>query len=264
MKSDVTERPSANATLKSERPHPNAALLSLSPPSPALTNTRADPGSLLKVENEPSDESIAATLAAQAEAMVASSARASSSSSSPPRRSATSGRAGIAPLYSKQDVNLGLTGKLAADALAQQHLAEGGALTAQRKYAEPHDARKPDKHWRLYVFKGKEQISEPLRLYRSSMFLIGRDENVCDLVVAHPSCSKQHAVIQFRQREIDNPDGTTSFVIKPYLMDLGSTNGTFLMGKRRDPHRYVELFEQDVIKFGCSTREYVLICANDT
>jgi smad nuclear-interacting protein 1 len=31
------------------------------------------------------------------------------------------------------------------------------------------------------------------------MYLVGRDEKVCDLPVAHPSCSKQHAVIQFRQ-----------------------------------------------------------------
>ena len=40
---------------------------------------------------------------------------------------------------------------------------------------------------------------EPLRIHRQSMYLVGRDEKVCDLPVAHPSCSKQHAVIQFRQ-----------------------------------------------------------------
>jgi pSer/pThr/pTyr-binding forkhead associated (FHA) protein len=45
-------------------------------------------------------------------------------------------------------------------------------------------------------------------------------------------------------------------------MDLGSTNGTFLMGVRREPHRYYELLDHDLIKFGCSTREYVLINAS--
>jgi len=42
-------------------------------------------------------------------------------------------------------------------------------------------------------------------------------------------------------------------------MDLGSTNGTYIMGIRRDPHKYYELLENDLIKFGFSTREYVLI-----
>jgi smad nuclear-interacting protein 1 len=28
------------------------------------------------------------------------------------------------------------------------------------KYHEPPEARKPTKNWRLYVFKGKEQVGE--------------------------------------------------------------------------------------------------------
>jgi hypothetical protein len=31
------------------------------------------------------------------------------------------------------------------------------------------------------------------------------------------------------------------------------------MGIRREPHKYYELFEKDLIKFGFSTREYVLL-----
>jgi pSer/pThr/pTyr-binding forkhead associated (FHA) protein len=42
-------------------------------------------------------------------------------------------------------------------------------------------------------------------------------------------------------------------------MDLGSTNGTFLNGKRLESARFYELLPQDVVKFGESTREYVFI-----
>lgn len=47
--------------------------------------------------------------------------------------------------------------------------------------------------------------------------------------------------------------------IRPYLMDLGTTNGTFLNSERVEPLRYYELLAQDVVKFGQSTRDYVLL-----
>jgi len=42
-------------------------------------------------------------------------------------------------------------------------------------------------------------------------------------------------------------------------MDLGSTNGTFLNGVKVEDHRYIELLEKDVLKFGSSTREFILL-----
>ena len=44
-------------------------------------------------------------------------------------------------------------------------------------------------------------------------------------------------------------------------MDLGSTNGTHLNGERIDDSRYVELREKDSLKFGSSSRDYVLMNA---
>ena len=38
-------------------------------------------------------------------------------------------------------------------------------------------------------------------------------------------------------------------------MDLESTNGTFLNDARLDAARYIELRENDVLKFGASTRD---------
>ena len=44
-------------------------------------------------------------------------------------------------------------------------------------YGEPPDATKPTKHWRLYVFKGKEAI-DPYHIHRQSMYLLGRERRV--------------------------------------------------------------------------------------
>ena len=47
--------------------------------------------------------------------------------------------------------------------------------------------------------------------------------------------------------------------VKPYLMDLNSANKTSLNGKVIDNSRFIELRESDVISFGYSSREYVLV-----
>lgn len=65
------------------------------------------------------------------------------------------------------------------------------------KWVEPLDSAKPSKKWRLYVFKN-DDISETLHLHRQSAYLFGRDKRVADVELKHESCSKQHAVIQYR------------------------------------------------------------------
>ncbi len=80
-----------------------------------------------------------------------------------------------------------------------------------------------------------------------------------DIPVEHPSCSKQHAVFQYRLIEYKRKDGNTGRTIKPYIIDLGSTNGTFVNNQQIEAQRYFELREKDVIKFGFSTREFVLL-----
>ena len=87
---------------------------------------------------------------------------------------------------------------------------------------------------------------------------MGRHD-VADLKVEHPSCSKQHAVIQFRRREEKEGGVGGRAVVKPYLMDLESVNKTKLNGEEVPPARDVELRPQDMIQFGLSSREYVLM-----
>ncbi|KAJ3328344.1 Smad nuclear-interacting protein 1 [Gonapodya sp. JEL0774] len=150
----------------------------------------------------------------------------------------------------KEKPNFALSGKLNAE----QNTYKGVVL----KYSEPPEARKPSQRWRLYVFKdGKE--TDILHIHRQSAYLLGRDRLVADIPIDHPSCSKQHAVVQFRV--VESKDGGK--VVRPYLIDLDSGNGTFLNGEQAPSSRFMELRQGDVIKFGLSTREYVVMKEED-
>ncbi|KAF8630914.1 hypothetical protein AX17_005272 [Amanita inopinata Kibby_2008] len=126
------------------------------------------------------------------------------------------------------------------------------------KYNEPPEARKPIIGWRLYVFKGEEQI-DLLHIHRQSAYLVGRDRLVADIAIDHGSCSKQHAAIQYRFVQEKNEFGVSKGVIKPFIIDLESTNGTHVNGVTIPVSRFYELKSGDVIKFGTSAREYVLL-----
>ena len=126
------------------------------------------------------------------------------------------------------------------------------------KYAEPAQARKPRTKWRLYVFKGNEELPI-LYIHRQSAYMLGRDRKVADIPLDHPSCSKQHSVLQYRLVDYVRKDGSHGKRVKPYVIDLGSANGTFVNNQKIEPQKYVEVLEKDVLKFGFSSREYVLL-----
>ncbi|KAL3821669.1 hypothetical protein ACHAXA_006089 [Cyclostephanos tholiformis] len=97
---------------------------------------------------------------------------------------------------------------------------------------------------------------------------IADDPSLVDIVTAHESCSRRHARIAFDR------DGT------PWLRDLGSGNGTYVNERRLPPEacgkedlsggatnniisnrkgsRGVKLFPGDAIRFGASTRLFIL------
>lgn len=132
------------------------------------------------------------------------------------------------------------------------------ASGVELNYFEPKDSKMPTKVYVLYPFKGNEAL-DPLYLRKSSFFLLGRDRTIVDIPLDHPSCSKQHAVIQFRQRTMENEFGEKKAIVRPYIIDLKSTNGTHLNGTRIDDSRYFELKHKDVLKFGFSSREFVFM-----
>lgn len=195
-----------------------------------------------------------------------------------------------------EKANFGLSGALAKDE-STGRLYNGVLL----KFSEPIEARIPLTRWRLYVFRrcqsdsalnqssdtqpqqqqqqvnDKEEINknghllEVLHIHRQSAYLIGRDERIADILVQHSSLSKQHCVIQYRalpssSTSIPNHNNNTTKKIscKPYIMDLQSTNGTFINNVQIDDSRYYELRRGDVITLGHSSREYVLLTENTT
>ena len=121
-----------------------------------------------------------------------------------------------APKVEKEKPNFGLSGKLTEET----NTFRGVVI----KYSEPPEARKPQKiRWRLYPFKENEELPV-MFIHRQSAYLLGkfptflavnsnctsviervlslllagRDRKIADIPIDHPSCSKQHAVIQYR------------------------------------------------------------------
>ncbi|KAJ8952647.1 hypothetical protein NQ318_020962 [Aromia moschata] len=150
----------------------------------------------------------------------------------------------------REKPNFGLSGKLTEETNTYRGIVI--------KYSEPPEARKARRRWRLYPFKGEKAL-QTLYIHRESAYLIGRERKVVDLPVDHPSCSKQHAALQYRLVPFTRDDGSVGKRVRPYLIDLESANGTFINNKKIEPRKYVELFEKDVIKFGFSSERICLI-----
>lgn len=180
-----------------------------------------------------------------------------------------------APLPSQQDAFTGDTAVIRPDdplpvekqkpnyaptgALARETNTVAGTSTVL-KYNEPPESRLPPASapWRMYIFKGEQEL-EKLDLHTRTCWLFGRERAVADIPIEHPSCSKQHAVVQFRYTEKRGEFGDRKGGVKPYIIDLDSANGTMLNGDKVEGRRYMELRTGDVLKFGESTRDYVLL-----
>lgn len=84
----------------------------------------------------------------------------------------------------------------------------------------------------------------------------------CDVVLEHPSISRQHAVLQCRPSD-GAQAGKPGQVLAPqeagmYVFDLGSTHGTFLNKHRLAPRCYHLLREGQMFRLGGSSRLFLL------
>ncbi|PHH66320.1 hypothetical protein CDD81_7913 [Ophiocordyceps australis] len=177
----------------------------------------------------------------------------------PSQQDSYAAETGEAPEKPKEKPNWTNTGVLAA---ASNSVTQADGTCIALKYHEPAEARKPSPRdeWKLFVFKDGD-IVDTIDLNTRSCWLVGREAAVVDILTEHTSISKQHAVIQFRHREKRNQFGDKVGKTKPYLLDLDSANGTALNDTSVPQSRYLELRPKDMIQFGHSTREYVVMLA---
>lgn len=117
-------------------------------------------------------------------------------------------------------------------------------------YKEPAWSGIPDEPYYLELLKGG-CIKSTKYLTDKPYYLFGRLPN-CDIVMEHPSISRYHAIIQYKASEAGKSDKGY------YLYDLGSTHGTVVNKIQIEPKRYYRLRVGYVIKFGGSTRLYIL------
>jgi pSer/pThr/pTyr-binding forkhead associated (FHA) protein len=70
----------------------------------------------------------------------------------------------------------------------------------------------------------------------------------------HPSLSRYHAILQYSDGSIDPINYPAGF----YIYDLKSTHGTFMNKTKITPLKHIHVQVGSIIKFGMSTRLYVL------
>ncbi len=79
--------------------------------------------------------------------------------------------------------------------------------------------------------------------------LIGRSPE-SNIVLNHPSISKEHAKINFNNDEI-------------YIIDLNTENGTFVNKQKINPLQNINLKNNDLINFGKDTTDFILLVNYD-
>jgi pSer/pThr/pTyr-binding forkhead associated (FHA) protein len=111
-------------------------------------------------------------------------------------------------------------------------------------YNLPSWSAKPAIPFVLEVLKNGVSV-EKVDISGKEFFSFGRQEGTVDVLLAHPSISRQHAVVQHADNGM-------------FIYDLGSANGTFVNKQRIPKEAYQKLTVGHVIKFGESSRLYVV------
>ncbi|XP_037652321.1 LOW QUALITY PROTEIN: kanadaptin [Sebastes umbrosus] len=112
----------------------------------------------------------------------------------------------------------------------------------------------PDVPYALEILKNGT-IVDTVPLTEKSYFVVGRLP-VCDVALEHPSISRYHAILQYRRQagEGESVGEERGF----YVHDLGSTHGTVVNKNKIPPKTYIRLRVGHVLKFGGSTRLFIL------
>ncbi|XP_068145282.1 nuclear inhibitor of protein phosphatase 1 [Drosophila tropicalis] len=113
-------------------------------------------------------------------------------------------------------------------------------------YDIPSWAGKPPTGLHLDVLK-EEKLVQKLMVDEKRCYLFGRNSQMNDFCIDHASCSRVHAAFVYHKH-----------LNIAYLVDLGSTHGTFIGTLRLEAHKPTQLQINSTFHFGASTRNYIL------
>lgn len=120
------------------------------------------------------------------------------------------------------------------------------ATTATNNFQIPDWAGKPSSGFHLDVFK-EEKMVQKLMIDEKNCYFFGRNRQLCDFCIDHESCSRVHAALVWHK-----------FLDRFFLIDLGSTHGTFIGNLRLEPKKPQQIPTGSVLRFGASSRSYVI------
>ncbi|EDW92206.1 nuclear inhibitor of protein phosphatase 1 [Drosophila yakuba] len=113
-------------------------------------------------------------------------------------------------------------------------------------YDIPSWAGKPPTGLHLDVLKD-DKLVQKLMVDEKRCYLFGRNSQMNDFCIDHASCSRVHSAFVYHKH-----------LNIAYLVDLGSTHGTFIGTLRLEPHKPTQLQINSIFHFGASTRNYIL------
>ncbi|KAI0982562.1 hypothetical protein GJ496_001376 [Pomphorhynchus laevis] len=118
--------------------------------------------------------------------------------------------------------------------------------TASNNFQIPSWAGKPPNGLHLDVLK-EDKMVQKLMIDEKKCYFFGRNRDLCDFSIDHASCSRVHAVLVWH-KELN----------RSFLIDLGSTHGTFVGPVQLESHKPQQIFTGTQFHFGASTRIYVI------
>ncbi|KAF7488427.1 Nuclear inhibitor of protein phosphatase 1 [Sarcoptes scabiei] len=113
-------------------------------------------------------------------------------------------------------------------------------------YQVPKWAGIPPQGFHLDVMKDNKLVQK-LMIDEKNHYLFGRNIAMTDFCIDHASCSRVHAALVYHKN-------LTRF----FLVDLGSTHGSFIGNVRIEEHKPTQLSIDSSFHFGASTRIFVL------
>lgn len=113
-------------------------------------------------------------------------------------------------------------------------------------YDIPSWAGKPPTGLHLDVLKD-DKLVQKLMIDEKRCYLFGRNPQMNDFCIDHASCSRVHATFVYHKH-----------LNIAYLVDLGSTHGTYIGSVRLEPNKPTQLQINSSFHFGASTRYYTL------